>query len=124
MTLIFVYGTLRSECWNNKKYLKNSKFVGKGKTKEKYAMYADLIPYVVEDEKISHIVGEVYDVDEETLRRIDMLEGHPTFYKRKKVKIVLDNGEEVEAWLYFYPEPYGVLVKSGDYIEYLRDRNV
>ncbi|ENN95562.1 AIG2 family protein [Methanocaldococcus villosus KIN24-T80] len=43
MQYIFVYGTLRRGFWNNK-LLKNSKFIGKGRTKEKYAMYADIIP--------------------------------------------------------------------------------
>ncbi|WP_017981095.1 gamma-glutamylcyclotransferase family protein [Methanocaldococcus villosus] len=117
MQYIFVYGTLRRGFWNNK-LLKNSKFIGKGRTKEKYAMYADIIPYVVEDEKVSHIVGEVYEVDEEILKKIDALEDHPHCYRRKKVPIILENGEEIEAWLYFYPEPYGILVKSGDYKDY------
>ncbi|NPA62821.1 MAG: gamma-glutamylcyclotransferase [Methanococci archaeon] len=118
MEYVFVYGSLRKGFWNHEPYLKNSKFIGKGRTKEKYAMYADIIPYVVENEKISHIVGEVYEVDEETLKRIDRLEGHPDYYERKKVKIILESGEEIEAWLYFYPEPYGILVKSGDYKDY------
>ena len=124
MPYVFVYGSLRKGFWNYESYLKNSKFIGKGRTKEKYAMYADIIPYVVENEKISHIVGEVYEVDEETLKRIDCLEGHPDYYRRKKVPIILDSGEEVEAWIYFYPEPYGILVKSGDYKDYMRDRHV
>ncbi len=117
---VFVYGTLRKDYWNHKYYLKNSKFVGKGRTKHKYALYADNIPYVIENENISHIVGEVYCVDEETLERLDYLEGHPTCYKRKKVPIILESGEEIEAWLYFYPEPYGDLVESGDYKDYER----
>jgi gamma-glutamylcyclotransferase (GGCT)/AIG2-like uncharacterized protein YtfP len=115
---VFVYGTLRKDYWNHEYYLKNSKFVGKGKTKEKYALYADMIPYVIENENISHIIGEVYCVDEETLKKLDHLEGHPICYKRKKVFIILDSGEEITAWLYFYPEPYGVLVESGDYKDY------
>ncbi len=124
MEYIFVYGSLRKGFWNHKHYLKNSKFIGKGKTKEKYAMYADIIPYVVENEKISHIVGEVYEVDKKTLERIDYLEGHPNYYFRKKVPIVLETGKEIKAWMYFYPEPYGVLVKSGDYKDYMGDRHV
>ena len=124
MEYVFVYGSLRKGFWNHEAYLKNSKFIGKGKTKEKYAMYADIIPYVVENEKISHIVGEVYEIDKETLKRIDCLEGHPNHYIRKKVPIILETGEELEAWLYFYPEPYGILVESGDYMDYMGDRYV
>lgn len=51
MEYVFVYGSLRKGFWNHEPYLKNSKFIGKGKTKEKYAMYVNIIPYVVENEK-------------------------------------------------------------------------
>jgi gamma-glutamylcyclotransferase (GGCT)/AIG2-like uncharacterized protein YtfP len=124
MEYVFVYGTLRKDFWNHESYLKNSKFVGNGKTKHKYAMYASIIPYVVENEKISHIIGEVYEVDEKTLERIDHLEGHPDGYRRKKVPIILESKKEIEAWLYFHPEPYGILVESGDYKDYVGDRHV
>jgi gamma-glutamylcyclotransferase (GGCT)/AIG2-like uncharacterized protein YtfP len=124
MEYMFVYGSLRKKFWNHRTYLKNSNFIGNGETKEKYSMYAYIIPYVVETEKTSHILGEVYEVDEETLKKIDNLEGHPICYKRKKVPIILESGEEIKAWLYFYPEPYGVLVESGNYEDYMRDRYV
>jgi gamma-glutamylcyclotransferase (GGCT)/AIG2-like uncharacterized protein YtfP len=81
---VFVYGTLRKNYWNPKYYLKNSKFIGNGRTKHKYALYADNIPHVIENENISHIVGEVYCVDEKTLKKLDHLEGYPICYKRKK----------------------------------------
>ena len=93
-----MYGTLRKG-FSNHRLLRNSKFVGKGRTKEKYKMTADSIPFVSEKEKISHIVGEVYEVDKETLRKLDRLEDHPDWCKREKVKIILEGGEEVEAWL-------------------------
>jgi gamma-glutamylcyclotransferase (GGCT)/AIG2-like uncharacterized protein YtfP len=59
----------------------------------------------------------VYCINREILKRIDHLEGIHILdlLQKKKVFIILDSGEEITAWLYFYPEPYGVLVESGDY---------
>jgi gamma-glutamylcyclotransferase (GGCT)/AIG2-like uncharacterized protein YtfP len=38
------------------------------------------------------------------MQRIDRLEGHPHSYKREKTNIKMQDGQVVEAWLYFYPE--------------------
>jgi gamma-glutamylcyclotransferase (GGCT)/AIG2-like uncharacterized protein YtfP len=47
------------------------------------------------------IAGEVYRVDSETLDALDVLEGHPDWYKREQV-----NTPWKWAWLYFMPESY------------------
>ena len=59
------------------------------------------------------IKGELYEVDDETLARLDRLEGHPSFYERKRV-----HTSAGEAWIYFiddqsYYGPSARLVKSG-----------
>jgi len=43
------------------------------------------------------------------------LEGHPTCYKREKIEVCLEDGQEVMAWIYFYPRPQGKLIKEGDF---------
>ena len=109
---VFVYGTLRRG-FENHYLLKNSKFIGYGITKEKYSLYVDSIPYVV---KIPYcqIKGEVYEVDKNTLIALDELEGHPDFYRRELIDVIV-NGKTIKAWIYFYPYPRGKLIKSGDY---------
>ncbi len=85
-------------------------------------MYAEEgIPYVIREEKVSPIFGELYEVDEKTLYEIDDLEGHPEEYKREKTRIILENGEEIEAWMYFYPEKLGILVKTGNFEDYIKE---
>ena len=113
--LLFVYGTLKRG-FGNHYYLKDAIFLGRGRTKERYAMYELSIPYVVKDERVSHIVGEVYEVGRDTLKRIDMLEGHPFAYKRERVVVVLEDGTEVSAWLYFWEGcKRGNFNESGEY---------
>jgi len=113
--LIFVYGTLRKG-FGNHHLLENAEFLGTGRTKEKYKMTANGIPFVSKSEPVSYIIGEVYEVDKKTLKRLDRLEGHPDWYKREKVKIILETGKEVEAWIYFNEISQGRhLIKNGDF---------
>ena len=70
---------------------------------------------------MSPIAGEVYRVNDETLTDLDILEGHPRTYRRELVEIVLEDGTEITAWMYFYPVKEGSLVRSGDFAEYARD---
>lgn len=109
---LFTYGTLKRGFSNNH-LLESSKYAGTAKTLGKYSLYESGIPFVFKGEAVSHIYGELYLVDELTLKIIDRLEGHPEWYRRKEVKVVTEKEETVTAWLYFYPEKRGKLVKSG-----------
>ena len=113
-TLIFVYGTLKHN-FSNHHLLNDSEYLGDGHTKEKYAMYTNGIPFVIKSEAISTITGELYRVDDNTLSRLDRLEGHPNWYCREQVEIALDSGNTVTAWIYFNPEKNGTLNKTGVY---------
>lgn len=115
MEYVFVYGTLRKGC-SNHGLLQDAKFLGLARTREKYALYTQDIPYVVKDQAVSHIRGEVYQVDETGLGRLDILEGHPDWYAREKSAVYLDTGEKIQAWIYFFPEPHGELVQNGDFL--------
>ncbi len=113
--LVFVYGTLKKG-FGNHYLLENSKFIGRAKTKEKYKMTANGIPFVSKSKAVSHIIGEVYEVDDETLEKLDFLEDHPDWYKREKVKVVLEDGKELEAWLYFNEISEGeYLIPDGEF---------
>lgn len=113
--LVYVYGTLRKDQWNH--YLLNtSQFIGFAKTKEKYALFGSGIPFLSRTTAISQITGEVYSVDDATLRRLDELEGHPDFYERALAEVLLQDGTAVEAWIYFHDTVRGDLIESGDFL--------
>tara|TARA_R100000353_G_scaffold174044_1_gene141255 strand:+ start:190 stop:621 length:432 start_codon:yes stop_codon:yes gene_type:complete len=116
--LVFVYGTLR-EGFNNHYLLTTSKWIDYGITDKKYYMSELGIPFVVEKPDLTKIKGELYEVSDDTLEILDLLEGHPNFYKRKKVNIKSNfSGKIVKAWLYFYPVIKGRPIFSGDFKEY------
>ncbi|MEN8251541.1 MAG: gamma-glutamylcyclotransferase family protein [Bacteroidota bacterium] len=114
--LVFTYGTLKKG-FDNHQYLQDSDFIGSGRTKEKYALYDRGIPFVIRNNPISYIYGEVYSVNDDVLAILDQLEGHPDWYYREVVEIVLNgDNNSVNAWLYFNPDDSGELITSGKYI--------
>lgn len=113
-TLLFAYGTLRSGGANHH-FLETARFVGKGKTKELYALYVEDIPYAIKHVQAHHLAGEVYEVDAATLENTDELEEHPMVYTREEVPVELNSGEIVTCWLYFFPELKGQLHPTGDF---------
>jgi gamma-glutamylaminecyclotransferase len=116
LSFLFVYGTLRKG-FPNHFFLEKGTFCGNARTKERYALFAEGVPYASKVRAVSGIVGEVFQVDGKTLRRIDQLEGHPDWYRREKIEVILIDGASVWAWIYFSPSPRGRLIKSGDYAE-------
>jgi len=111
---LFVYGTLRRGCRNHH-LLRGAAYVGTAKTKGRFALYSTGIPYVVRGEPVCQIVGEVYQVDAGLLADLDAHEGHPHWYRRELVDVVLDGGGDLRAWLYFFDTPRGQLVPGGDF---------
>jgi gamma-glutamylcyclotransferase (GGCT)/AIG2-like uncharacterized protein YtfP len=102
--LVAVYGTLKRGHANHYRHLTESKFIGKGVTKDKYPLIVRGLPYMIEEKGKGHQVEvEVYKVDDDTFRDLDALEGHPNWYQRKRVPISMSKGKEVMAWVYFNP---------------------
>ncbi|UGV41175.1 gamma-glutamylcyclotransferase [Methanococcoides orientis] len=95
MSLLFVYGTLKSGYCNHH-LLGDSVLVSEVCTKAKFRML-DMqdFPGVVMSEPASRISGELFDVDGETLDVIDDLEGKWFF----RGEVLLDNGSK--AGMYF-----------------------
>lgn len=111
--LIFVYGTLR-QSHGNHQMLKDARYYGVGSTRDNYSMYiAGGYPYVISSEARYPIVGELYAVDGETLEKLDKMEGHPHYYTRREVSVIVDN-QEYSAWMYVR-DPHGTLMPTGDY---------
>ena len=105
MEKVFVYGTLKEGHGNNV-LLSFSERLGTGITEDKYIMYELGIPYVSKSFKLTRISGEVYRVKLDTLEALDLLEGHPNWYKREKVEVEyydLKSNSHIKdyAWLYF-----------------------
>jgi gamma-glutamylcyclotransferase (GGCT)/AIG2-like uncharacterized protein YtfP len=119
-TNIFVYGSLRKGMGLNP-VLSTSKLLGTVKTLPKYTMY-DLgaFPCITKNGD-SSIVGDIYEVDLDTLSQLDMIEGVPNLYYRDEIEIsaspVTDNPNA-----YFWASDDIVLdedyiVKNGNWIE-------
>ena len=82
--LIFVYGTLKTRQSRNN-ILSNSEYLGIFKSLPKYTMVnLGSFPGIFEGGNTS-ISGEIYRVSEEVLHQLDLIEGHPDFYFRKKI---------------------------------------
>jgi gamma-glutamylcyclotransferase (GGCT)/AIG2-like uncharacterized protein YtfP len=112
--IVFVYGTLRRGSWNHS-LMHGAEFLGAAKTKERLALYCGATPYLVRAEPVSNVVGEVYRVDDELLAILDEHEGHPHWYRREGLDVILDHGGELRAWAYFFPRPLGQLLETGDF---------
>lgn len=117
-TAVFVYGTLKKG-FGNHRLLSRSRFLGEAVTKELYALYVSGIPFVIRDEQVSPIHGEVYLVNQVVLEDLDNLEGHPSWYKREQVFVCLQDDKckksYIYAWIYFFPEPAGQVQADGIY---------
>ena len=76
--------------------------------------------------------GEVYEVREapSVLAALDEIEGYApadpdrSLYVRARVPVMLPDGAEAPAWVYFYNAPLGQAqrIPSGDYFEHIRVR--
>lgn len=53
-----------------------------------------------EKDKESVVEGILYTIQDSHIERLDKYEGYPNHYERLRVKVKLDNGEEVEAVAY------------------------
>ncbi|KAK7013342.1 hypothetical protein SK128_018400 [Halocaridina rubra] len=107
--LVFVYGTLKrnepNHNWLTKEENGQAKFIGIANMQEKYPLVIASrynIPYTLAAPgKGENIEGEIYDVDDQMLASLDILEDHPKYYERKVRKALLqETGEEVECWIY------------------------
>lgn len=123
---VFVYGTLRKGCGNHG-LLYNATSVGKARLNATMYSFGH-IPYVslMNPEPESYVHGEVYEIDEFTLTRLDYLEGYregnaeSSFYNRSLVRVVLDSGKEDTAFVYhidYREDNEAKRIQSGDWLQ-------
>ncbi|XP_011160266.1 putative gamma-glutamylcyclotransferase CG2811 isoform X2 [Solenopsis invicta] len=136
---VFVYGTLkRGE--PNHGLIKDTangyaKFLGLGRTTIPYPLIIATkynIPFLLKKPNTgNYVLGEIYDVDSNMLKRLDELEEHPKFYERTEEKVLLapeaalkpgktfeEVCESTKAWIYFLPKYKSSLLDSTMYASY------
>jgi gamma-glutamylcyclotransferase (GGCT)/AIG2-like uncharacterized protein YtfP len=95
-----VYGTLRKGFplhYLLKKF--NAKFIGFGSTDPLFNCYYGVYPICKKGGK-TRVFVEVYEVDEETLRAIDVIEAG---YVREIVRVYV-NSDAIDVYMYIYEE--------------------
>lgn len=97
--LVAVYGSLKRG-YGNHGFLDTAELLNVTRTAESdYKMFAlGGYPGVVKSDEGYKIHVEVYEVDDETFKSLDGLEGHPSFYCRELTD--LEDGQQ--AWMYIY----------------------
>ena len=96
---VFCYGSLMRGFGNNS-ILENSPLVGEAMSEGRFTMlHLGGFPGIVA-KGTTTIHGEVFEVDDNTLSRLDRLEGHPSFYCRTPMKVLLNpEGDGVGEWI-------------------------
>lgn len=97
---VFVYGSLMKGYWNNK-LLENSIYTGMAKLVDYEMYHVSGFPGIIR-KCGDYIIGEVYEIDEETLKRLDELEDEGRMYIRQPEAIILENQEEIKAFVYVW----------------------
>jgi len=127
---VFFYGTLMTPFNRPGRLRVNPKmsFVGRGTIR---AALFDLgiYPAAIPTHDGSTVSGEVYEMLDPpvVLAMLDEIEGYRaaeperSLYTRVLTDVALDDGENLEAWAYFYNAPLGRAqrIESGDYLEHL-----
>ena len=132
MELVFFYGTLMTPFNRTGRLRINEHLVFRGRGSIEAALFDLGIYPAAVPASDSRVRGEVYALTDPTtaLRALDELEGYrpgdpeTSLYTRTLTPVRLDDGNDVEAWVYFYNAPLGRAerIQSGDYLEHLRVR--
>lgn len=124
---VFVYGTLKRG-FRNDWAMRGCKQVT-SKAELPSAWLYNVGPYPALKHDISNqtpsafVVGEVYEVNNDQLQRLDAFEGVPHMYNR--IKTMCSNGEpelddeELEVYVYVWNQPFDKLelIESGEWTE-------
>ncbi|CAO1368691.1 unnamed protein product [Diamesa tonsa] len=113
---VFVYGTLKrgepNHHWLTKKDNGYSNYLSNAVTTQKYPLVVGTrynIPFLLNKPGDgNYVMGEIYEVDDQMMSKLDVLEDYPKFYDREIQKFDIGVGEgNVECWVYLlknFPE--------------------
>lgn len=112
---IFVYGSLKRG-FRHHEELRGARYEGVAETASGYALYVVGDYPAMVRQGTGRVVGEVYTVDEDHLRRLDAFEDCPELYERQS--IILEGGRSAEAYLMAPGAVAGCeCVASGSWLE-------
>jgi gamma-glutamylcyclotransferase (GGCT)/AIG2-like uncharacterized protein YtfP len=120
---LFVYGTLKKGFYNNSILEKgNAIFEGDSEIENFVLISLSVFPMAFfVKEKEHKIIAERYSIDDVTLKRLDRLEGYPSFYNR----MIATDTKGNKGWIYINPSPVPIFfeeiflsfdVKREDYL--------
>ncbi len=112
---VFVYGTLKKE-YSNHGYLEQQEYLGEYQTNPRWGLI-DLGPFPAMVCGSHAVKGEAYNVTDDTLQALDILEGVAQgMYHRRRIEITnSDNDSKMNAWVYTYnaiPHPTATLLQE------------
>ena len=130
--LVFFYGTLMTPFNRGARLRINDHLTYRGAgTIEAVLFDLGIYPAAVPATD-GRVHGELYEMLHPTivLRTLDELEGYRpgkqehSLYTRRRTRVTVDDGREVDAWAYFYNAPLGRAerIASGDYLEHMKVR--
>lgn len=99
---LFIYGTLKTGCCRNP-LINSQVYLCEVQTQPKYRMY-NFGPYptLVECEDGVSIKGELWMVDDDCLKQLDLVEGTPELFKREKISLAESFKTYKDTEAYFY----------------------
>ena len=119
---LFVYGTLRSHIKDPVHHLleTHAVLVAAGTFQGKLYDLGRYPGAVRSRGTGDRVIGEIYQLTQPqfTLAIVDEYEGHR--FKRKRVTIAQENGQQITAWIYLYNGSvrHRLRILSGDYVRY------
>jgi gamma-glutamylcyclotransferase (GGCT)/AIG2-like uncharacterized protein YtfP len=102
---LFVYGVMRKNCANHY-FLKDCPYIGVFETEQKYQIIKHQnFPYAsdnkfFDNEDYTTIIGEVYQVTEQVLSKINTFSGYPNYYKRELITVTNKKNLNLNAHIY------------------------
>lgn len=110
---LFVYGTLKKGHGNHSGYLSHAKYIGEGTTTREMWGLMDLGYYPAMTYGGLQVQGEVYEVTDYELSRIDRLEGVEWgYYQRHEIMVDVD-GESLSCHTYLMLD-VPTMAKAGE----------
>lgn len=118
--LVSVYGSLRKTMVNHHYYLSDSEYKGTFPTEPEYTLHSLTWYPGLKLNGNTSVIMEVYEVDEDTLKRLNQLEGYnpekkSDFYDRIEI-----NTPWGKAFTYIYVNELSKesIIESGDWVKY------